>query len=234
MSLIQQSGIYQIRNTVNGKVYIGSAHSFFKRRSAHFTSLRRGDHHSEPLQRSWKKHGESAFVFEPLLVCDKSQLLMYEQLLIDGMNPFYNICRIAGNCVGISPSAETRAKIGAAHKGLKRSEETRLRMSLAAKGKKKSPEHVAKMSQQRKGKPKGPKSEASKLAIIESKRKNFKVKTDSSTRVGRVCKFSEADIIEIRKMWELKLSYKSIAEKFGVAYQTIGSIIRRETYGYIP
>lgn len=59
-----KSGIYQIRNTVNGKVYVGSAIKILKRWREHKTSLRKGVHHSKHLQKAWVKYGEECFVFE--------------------------------------------------------------------------------------------------------------------------------------------------------------------------
>ena len=58
------SGVYQIRNTVNGKVYIGSAKHFNKRKSQHFHYLKTNKHHSQKLQRSYNKYGIQNFVFE--------------------------------------------------------------------------------------------------------------------------------------------------------------------------
>ena len=136
--MITKSGIYQIRNLVNGHVYIGSTVRFYSRRSAHKRDLEKGMHHSERLQRAWAKYGEGAFIFEPLLVCDRQSLIFYEQMLIDAIKPEYNMCRVAGSCLGNRLSEEHRRKIGAAHKGKVTSAETRKKMSLAAIGRKKS------------------------------------------------------------------------------------------------
>lgn len=56
-----KSGIYQIRNLVNGKVYIGSACRLNSRKSDHLRSLQRGNHVNQKLQRAWNKYGPSAF-----------------------------------------------------------------------------------------------------------------------------------------------------------------------------
>lgn len=70
-----QSGIYKITNTITGRFYIGSAVNFRKRWREHIIRLRRKTHHCAPLQNSWHKHGEDAFVFEVLeLVCRKDLL----------------------------------------------------------------------------------------------------------------------------------------------------------------
>ena len=49
--MIQQSGIYEILNTVNGKRYIGSAVNLAKRWKEHRTGLNRKDHANQILQR---------------------------------------------------------------------------------------------------------------------------------------------------------------------------------------
>jgi predicted GIY-YIG superfamily endonuclease len=56
-------GIYMILNCVNGKLYIGCATYLRKRKAAHRCELSKGEHHSEHLQRAWKKYGERAFEF---------------------------------------------------------------------------------------------------------------------------------------------------------------------------
>lgn len=52
-----KSGIYQIKNTLNGKVYVGSAKDFEKRWKRHFKDLENGVHSSIKFQRSFNKHG---------------------------------------------------------------------------------------------------------------------------------------------------------------------------------
>jgi len=48
-----KTGVYQIRNLINGKCYIGSAASrggMYKRRDKHYSDLRQQRHHSKHLQ----------------------------------------------------------------------------------------------------------------------------------------------------------------------------------------
>ena len=139
--MMNQSGIYEIVNTVNGKRYIGSANKLKLRQWQHVNSLKRNKHHSIKLQRAWNKYGEAAFKFLPILTCQPSMLLFYEQQLLDKVRPEYNIAPTAGSSRGIKRgplSPEHKAKISEGGKGLKRSEETRKRMSEAQKGNKKS------------------------------------------------------------------------------------------------
>ena len=70
-----KSGIYQIKNTLNGKVYVGSAKDFEKRWKRHFKDLENGVHSSIKFQRSFNKHGN---VFE----CSVLEEIPYEKDLI--------------------------------------------------------------------------------------------------------------------------------------------------------
>lgn len=126
------SGIYQIRNKINGHLYVGSAADLDKRKSRHFGDLSRGKHHSCYLQRSYAKYGQSAFVFEVLEYCEKLNLVEREQIYIDALRPVYNIAQRAGSCLGVKHTAETRAKMSAAHKDILA--ETRAKLSAAGKG----------------------------------------------------------------------------------------------------
>ena len=56
-------GIYKIKNRITHKVYIGESLDIKRRWSQHKNDLRHGKHHSERLQRDWKKYGEKAFRF---------------------------------------------------------------------------------------------------------------------------------------------------------------------------
>lgn len=103
------SGVYKIVNGLDGKCYVGSAVRLAVRLRHHRNALIRGEHRSVLLQRAWNKHGAEAFSFSPLLVCAKENLLMYEQICIDGMKPAYNICKVAGSRLGAKYSEESRA-----------------------------------------------------------------------------------------------------------------------------
>lgn len=59
-------GIYQIRNVVTGKCYIGSSKHIEQRWEEHRTELSLGRHVTRPLQNAWDKYGETSFVFEVL------------------------------------------------------------------------------------------------------------------------------------------------------------------------
>ena len=140
------AGIYQIRDTVTGKVYVGSAVSLRRRWYEHCSLLRRGQHHSRHLQRAWEKRGEQAFVFEPLLICAKNMLLFYEQRAIDVLRPAYNGSPTAGNCLGVKHTAETRARMSAANIGKTLSEEHKKNIARANLGRQFTTDTLSKMS----------------------------------------------------------------------------------------
>jgi group I intron endonuclease len=159
-----QSGIYEIVNTVNGKRYIGSARELKTRWRRHRWELRGCRHGNEKLQRAWNKYGEGAFKFLPILMCQPSMLLFYEQQLLDKVKPEYNIAvragaptagtkltslhkeRIGAAHKGKIVSAETRARSSASHKGFVPSAEARAKLSTAGKGRVLTEEHKARIS----------------------------------------------------------------------------------------
>jgi len=137
-----ETGIYEIRNIVNGKRYVGSAVRLPNRQRQHFQSLARGDHHSIALQRAYTTYGPETFEFKPLLLCAKENLLMYEQILLDGLKPEYNIAPRAGSQLGYRHSAASRARMS----------QSRPKDFSPMKGKNHTPETKAKISANRKGK----------------------------------------------------------------------------------
>lgn len=147
-----QTGIYQIVNTVNGKKYIGSAVNLGKRKTNHFSKLEKETHPNSHLQSAYNKYGVGAFVFEELITVPSNWLIIVEQLFLDWLRPEYNKRIIANSNLGLSPSAETRRKIGEASKGntyalgRKHTDEERRKISLGNKGKTISAEQRRKLS----------------------------------------------------------------------------------------
>lgn len=175
-----QGGIYKIQNTANGKRYIGSAASFTGRFYAHKHLLRKGKHHSRHLQRAWNKHGEQAFEFTPLLICSGDDILIHEQLALDGLKPEYNIARSSTSPMSgrkhtlltrqqmsearRHQSPETRAKIGAAFRGKPLSLAHRNKVSAGLMGHKKSAATLEKLAQAQRGKKLSPETRAKQSA----------------------------------------------------------------------
>lgn len=161
MATTIKSGIYLIRNILNGKCYVGSSKNLEWRKHRHFTQLRNGDHHCSHLQRSFLKHGEDAFVFVVVeMVADLGKLIEREQHWIDETKKnvrLYNSAMVAGSQLGIKRSEETIQKMRLAQKGKVIGEEARKKMSKAKlgtcfrKGKKASDDTRKRISDSKKG-----------------------------------------------------------------------------------
>lgn len=116
-----KSGIYEIRNIVTGKFYIGSASNVTKRFTQHKDDLRKNRHPNKYLQNSWNKHGESVFKFSVLQYCEKDKLLLLEQSWFDWTNCYnenigYNINPNANSNLGIKFSIEARINMSNSQK----------------------------------------------------------------------------------------------------------------------
>lgn len=59
-------GIFQIRNTLNDKVFVDSSTNVPGKINRHTFSLKAGLHKSRELQADWNEFGEEAFEFETL------------------------------------------------------------------------------------------------------------------------------------------------------------------------
>jgi len=107
-----QCGIYRIQSIKKpSSFYIGSAIDFNKRKADHLWHLRKNNHDNKRLQNHYNKYGESDLIFLFIIACDKDDLIKHEQFFIDSLNPFFNICRKAGNTLGKKLSEETKEKI---------------------------------------------------------------------------------------------------------------------------
>lgn len=77
-------GIYEIKNNVNGMVYIGSSKNINLRWYNHIQTLLNNTHHSYLLQKDWNKYNYSDFSFRILeLVNNEKDLKDVEQTYID-------------------------------------------------------------------------------------------------------------------------------------------------------
>jgi group I intron endonuclease len=133
------SAVYRIKNIVSGRVYVGSSVDIERRWGDHRWLLKAGRHHSRKLQRSWTKHGPSAFILEIIeIVADPTVLLAREQYWISALNA---TCPRRG--LNILPTAGS-------HLGAKRSPAARKRMSDAGLGKKMPPRSIAHLEALRK------------------------------------------------------------------------------------
>lgn len=141
------SGIYQIRNPLNDKVYIGSSIDMVRREKRHFDELLRKCHVNPKLQAAYNKYGIENFVFELVEECPIPDLLIREQHYLDQLDfeSNYNIALVAGSPMrGRKHSDETRSKLRAARaknpssnmKGKKQTDDAKRRMSINTSGEK--------------------------------------------------------------------------------------------------
>lgn len=173
--------IYQIKNLVNNKIYVGQTiRDLNERFRKHCTQNR-----CKKIYRAIKKYGEKNFTIEPLAFCfskleadeTEEEFIKFKKSIING----YNIC-LGGNSswLGLTHSEKSKQKMSNSHKGkksphvsennkkrigTKRTDLTKLKMSIAQTGKTMSKDSCLKMSEAKKG---------CKWIIIEGKRKLIK------------------------------------------------------------
>jgi group I intron endonuclease len=204
------SGIYQIKNLVNEKIYIGSSNHLYRRYTDHLRLLNRGSHFNPKLQASWNKYGKDAFEFSVLEYCLPVRLVELEQLYINRLHPYFNISMEVG--IPNTPKAGTPE---AAARYIK------VRKSIQQNGTFESKEHHDLMSGlmwerwQDDDYRKSRSSETTQLwndQEYREKQKHSHRKIDSSGREY------------IRNLISMGAKMKSLAKNFGVSYETIRRI----------
>jgi group I intron endonuclease len=131
-------GIYKITNKVNGKCIIGSSVNMESRLACHKSILKDNKHYNTYLQHSWNKYGEDNFIFEIINLCDKENLLEFEDYFIaafdsgnrDGGYNLKGATRPARFRKLPPITEETRKKMSLSQTGRKHSEETKKKMTL--------------------------------------------------------------------------------------------------------
>ena len=202
-----QSGIYEIRNSVNDKIYIGSSIDIEQRWYDHKRKLRNGNHHSAHLQFAWNKYGEDSFHFQFLEAVSIDKLLIYEQKWLDERESYkrengYNTCIVAGNTLGKGHSEETKQKLRKYRTGKRMSEESKKKISIAHKG----------------------------------KNNYFYGKTHTEEAIEKMRetakrKLSWADVRKIRKQYVSgEYSQQKLANVYGVSQGTIFKIVNNRTW----
>jgi hypothetical protein len=89
-------GVFQIRNTVNEKTFIGSSVNMDAIWNRNRMELNFGGHRNEALQADWKKFGEEAFRFEILSEIKQEdnqadysrEAKKLEEMFIEELQPF--------------------------------------------------------------------------------------------------------------------------------------------------
>lgn len=89
--------IYQIKNLVNGKIYIGSTKDYEKRWAQHCAALNHNKHYNIYIQRAWNKYGADSFEFSVLEEVSDDKQYEIEQKFLNKLIPFgengYNIAQ---------------------------------------------------------------------------------------------------------------------------------------------
>lgn len=210
-SIPNKSGIYVIRNTVNGKFYIGQAQNLRLRWKGHKAILRNNHHTNPHLKAAWDKYGESAFSFSILEYCDVEQLNRCEQEYLDiwvGQGNCYNIARDAEvPSRGIPKSDEHKKKLSVAHKGEKN---YWFGKPSPKRGKPMSEEQKQKLSKAHKGKPahnKGiPRSEETKEKLrIKALNRSHSEETKAQMRIAQRRRFDREKLEREQKDGTLQL-----------------------------
>lgn len=105
------SGIYIIRNTINKKVYVGSAVNLYNRFHTHKKALKYNYHDNQRLQKFVNKYGIECLCFYLLEIVEKKEnLIEREQYYFDTIKPFFNILKLAGSSLGYRHTDETKLK----------------------------------------------------------------------------------------------------------------------------
>lgn len=129
-----KGGVYKITTIHNKEFYIGSSVYLRGRKYDHFSSLKANKHSNRHLQNVYNKYGRENLIFEYLSNCPNEDLIELEQLIIDDLNPYYNIRKIAGgSALGLKRTKETCEKISNSLKGKKLSDEHKRNMSICKK-----------------------------------------------------------------------------------------------------
>lgn len=90
------AGVFQVKNTVNGKVLLGSTLNLDGALNQHRFMLGHGSHYNRALQKDWRECGEGAFVFEILEVVEvkddpdfnlSNELALLEELWLEKLHP---------------------------------------------------------------------------------------------------------------------------------------------------
>jgi len=167
--------IYQITNTINGKIYIGkTTRTIEERFQGHIYDANR--QRRTYLHRAIRKYGTDAFTITELESGFDSEDALNEAEIryISELNPHYNMTAGGDGKSGFTftQSEEARKKISDAHKGRKLSEEHKRKIGEAFKGRKQSEETKRKISETLKG----------RKFSEETKRKMSEAKKDKNRR----------------------------------------------------
>ena len=91
------AGVFQVKNSVNGKVFLGSSLNLEGSLNKHKFILTIGSHRNKAMQADWKEYGADNFIFEILEVVKvkdvpgfnlSDELTLLEQIWLEELYPF--------------------------------------------------------------------------------------------------------------------------------------------------
>ncbi len=217
-NILQQTGIYAIRNITNGKCYVGQSVNIKERHRHHFRMLNSGTHHSKHLQRTFNKSGVDALELVVLELCEVCKLTEREQFWMDTFKPtgIYNSAPAAGSPLGMKHSKESREKMSLAKSGSSnpnfgkaRSEDTKTRIGLKHKGKVVSEEARRKISIAKTGMTGKPASDETKKKMSEA-RMGYKPSAEAIEKMAKAKLGRKASEETKQKMRESQAKIKDL------------------------
>jgi group I intron endonuclease len=236
-----RSGIYLIRNTENGNIYVGSSRNLPSRFSAHRRALETGRHEGIGLQAAWNKYGSESFEFIVAEYCDVDDLIPTEQMYIDILKPRYNRNPVAGKPPVTEYTDERRAQVSAQFKGRRHTDETKRKMSEAAKGRVFSEEHRRNIAIANRKKAEARRGTRDTDDARRKKSEAMKKRLESDPGMSwmaearhKRAKLSDAQAVEVRAMCRSGITQKKVAEHFNVGYWVINAIMSGKSFAHVP
>ncbi len=75
---VQPMGVYQIKNTINGRLFIGSAKNLTGKMNSHKFQLKNGLHPNKEMQKEYNEVGDRGFSFEVLDYLEPKEEMNYD------------------------------------------------------------------------------------------------------------------------------------------------------------
>lgn len=213
----KSKGIYQIKNTITGFVYVGQTNERFERRLwLHDFLLRNNRHDNINLQNDYVKYGEDVFVFEVLQVTNiNDNLDDLEKQYIKAAKQSkrcYNISDGGRGALGV-PMTEANRRFHAEHN------------RILNTGKKASDETKRKMSESRMGHP-------VRVETID-KMLNTKAKNYLDGVQTNIAKITAKEAYEIKEALINGASYDELSQKYNISRSNINAIRSNRSWKFV-
>ena len=225
-----QAGVYEIRSVVDGRRYVGSSVNMARRWKEHRLRLDSGKHGNLHLQRAWKKYGSEKFEFSVLVGCHADSVLLYEQMYLDALSPEFNLCRVAGSCLGVKRRRESIEAMRQKRIGLRWTASTKRKISESLSGRKAPTVNDAtrqKQSIARKARGLG------NLESLWAAKRGVPRTEEVRQKLSKAfAKFTEKQVIEIRALCRSH-KQKEVAAMYGVGQSSVSEIVRGASYGWV-